>query len=150
MMDNLDSPIDRLRSEIGALQTAIDALRAQPEVQQALRDRLAEKQRELGAADGARSSGPRGPAPVESARDVNIASHLTVNNLTQIIYSNDSTGERPENLTRYLRRLAAKMQRLRLRGLGSQVDEGQGVLLPKVYVMLATSTRIDLAADQTE
>ena len=68
-------------------------------------------------------------------------------NLGRIIYGADPTDAQREQLTRYLRRLAAKLQRLPLRGLAARLDEGPGIALPQVYVMLATTNRVVVAED---
>lgn len=68
-------------------------------------------------------------------------------NLGTIIYGQVPTHEQHEQLTRYLQRLAAKLQRLPLRGLAQHLDEGPGIALPKVYVLMATLNRIEVARD---
>jgi formylglycine-generating enzyme required for sulfatase activity len=73
--------------------------------------------------------------------DVSGTAHVAVAiNLGRIIYGIDPTDVQREQLTRYLRRLAAKHQRLPLRGLAAHLDEGLGIPLAKVYVMLATTS----------
>jgi hypothetical protein len=71
-------------------------------------------------------------------------------NLGRIIYGADPTDVQREQLTRYLRRLAAKLQRLPLRGLAARLDEGSGIALSKVYVLLATLSHVDVAAGSAE
>ena len=70
-------------------------------------------------------------------------------NLGTIVYGRLLTDEQREQLTRYLRRLAAKLQRLPLRGLAVRLDEGPGIALPKVYVMLATANRVEVTEDSS-
>lgn len=76
------------------------------------------------------------------------SAHVAVGvNLGRILYGADPTDLQREQLTRYLRRLVAKLQRLPLRGLAAHLDEGSGIPMAKVYVMLATENRVIAAED---
>ena len=66
-------------------------------------------------------------------------------NLGTIIYGRDPREDERRRLVWYLDRLAAKLYRLPLRGLDETLDQGQGVSLPQVYVMLATMSRVEVA-----
>lgn len=66
-------------------------------------------------------------------------------NLGTIIYGRDPHEDERRRLVWYLDRLAAKLYRLPLRGLDETLDQGQGVSLPQVYVMLATMSRVEVA-----
>jgi hypothetical protein len=87
-------------------------------------------------------------------RDVNIATQQTVNspagqvsndgridgvavgvNLGTIIYGRTPEEEERRRLVWHLDRLANKLYRLPLRGLEERLDQGNGVVLPQVYVI---------------
>lgn len=68
-------------------------------------------------------------------------------NLGCIIYGHNPDEEKRQQLVRYLTRLAAKLQRLPLSGLATQLDDGPGMSLAKVYVMLATKSRVTVTED---
>ena len=70
-------------------------------------------------------------------------------NLGRILYGADPTDLQRDQLMRYLRRLIAKLQRLPLRGLATHLDDGSGIPLAKVYVMLATENRVIVTEDST-
>jgi hypothetical protein len=59
-------------------------------------------------------------------------------NLGTIIYGRDPSEDERRQLAWYLARLASKLSRLPLRGLEERLDQGDGVALARVYVMLAT------------
>src|SRR5215216_356669 len=84
---------------------------------------------------------------IELRGDARIEGVVVGVNLGTIIYGQVPTYEQHEQLTRYLQRLAAKLQRLPLRGLAQHLDEGPGIALPKVYVLMATLNRIEVARD---
>ena len=52
--------------------------------------------------------------------------------------------EERRRLVWYLAALANKLARLPLRGLEERLDQGNGLALPRVYVMLATKTRVEV------
>ena len=87
---------------------------------------------------------------VEVGGDARVAGVVVGTNLGTIIYGADPTVEQREQLTRYLRRLAAKLQRLPLRGLAPDLDDGPGIALPKIYVMLATESFVEVARGETK
>jgi len=66
-------------------------------------------------------------------------------NLGTIIYGRDPSEDERRQLARYLARLAAKLRRLPLSGLAARLDDGDGVALERVYVMLATQESVDVA-----
>jgi Sulfatase-modifying factor enzyme 1/NACHT domain len=145
--------IFRLQAEIAMLQQAITALAALPEAQRPLQAQLAEKEQRLAALLGAGPSAATGPIITESIhaeRDINIATSQTITYLSTVIYGPDPDAAQREQVERYLRRLAARMQRLPLHGLAAQLDDGPGVALPQVYVMLATTSRVELASDAAD
>ena len=74
---------------------------------------------------------PQGTVNVSD--DARVAGVVVGVNLGRIVYGADPTDAQREQLTRYLRRLAAKLQRLPLRGLAAHLDEGPGITLPKIY-----------------
>jgi hypothetical protein len=84
---------------------------------------------------------------IELRGDARIDGVAIAVNLGTIIYGHAPSDEQHEQLTRYLQRLAAKLQRLPLRGLAAQLDEGPGIALPKVYVLPATLNRVEVARD---
>src|SRR5262245_12955413 len=136
--------ISQLQAEIAAPQQAITMLAALPEAQNRLQAQLAQKQQQL-AQPQATNPTSLGALPAE--RDINIATNQTITNLSTIIYGPDPDAIQREQLTRYLQRLAAKLQRLPLRGLAAQLDDGPGIALPYVYMMLATTSHVELASD---
>lgn len=84
---------------------------------------------------------------VELRGDARIEGVVVGVNLGTIIYGQLPSHEQHEQLTRYVQRLAAKLQRLPLRGLAQHLDEGPGIALPKVYVLMATLNRVEVARD---
>lgn len=63
-------------------------------------------------------------------------------NLGTIIYGrNPDEGER-KRLVWYLKSLASKLYRLPLRALDSKLDDGEGISLPQVYVMVALTRSV--------
>ncbi len=144
MTDDRDQQIAQLHAEIAALQQVIAVLAALPDAQRPLQAQLAEKQQQL---DAFQAAALTIVAPLTAERDINIATNQTITYLGTIIYGPDPNAEQRQQLTRYLHRLAAKLQRLPLRGLAAQLDDGPGIALAYVYVMLATSSRVELASD---
>src|SRR5437868_4675936 len=115
MADDRDQPISQLRSELAALQQVLGALAGLPDAQRALRAQLADKEQRLAALLAARASASGGPViagPTHASRDVNIATHQRITYLSTIVYGPDPSAEQREQLDRYLRRLAARLQRL--------------------------------------
>ncbi len=108
-----------------------------------LRHRIAELEAQLQALRARQTSAPVIDSP-HSGRDINIATHQSI---TYQIHGPDPDAAQREQIDHYLRRLAARMQRLPLRGLAAQLDDGPGIALPQVYVMLATKGRVELASD---
>lgn len=71
-----------------------------------------------------------------------ISGSIAVNvglNLGRIIYGRDPKEDEQRRLAWYLDALAAKLHRLPIRGLTQKLDDGEGIGLPQVYVMLATT-----------
>jgi formylglycine-generating enzyme required for sulfatase activity/energy-coupling factor transporter ATP-binding protein EcfA2 len=64
-------------------------------------------------------------------------------NLGTIIYGRDPTEDERRRLAWYLAGLANRLSRLPLRGLEERLDQGQGVTLAGVYVMLAVRHMYD-------
>ncbi len=77
-------------------------------------------------------------------RDVNIATNQAITYLSTIIYGPDPSVAQSEQLTRYLCRLSAKLQRLPLHSLAARLDNAEGLALPKVYTALATVSQVKL------
>ncbi len=71
-------------------------------------------------------------------------------NLGTIIYGRNPEEDERRRLAWYLDRLASKLYRLPLRGLDEKLDQGNGVSLPQVYVMLATESFAEVARGQTK
>ncbi len=64
-------------------------------------------------------------------------------NLGRIVYGRDIEEDERQRLAWYLDSLANKLYRLPLRGLEQRLDQGDGMALPHVYVMLATTCRAE-------
>lgn len=71
-------------------------------------------------------------------------------NLGVIIYGRDPREDERRRLVWYLDRLASKLYRLPLRGLDEKLNQGKGMSLPQVYVMLATLTFVEVIRDIPE
>ena len=71
-------------------------------------------------------------------------------NLGTIVYGRTPQEDERRRLVWYLDRLAAKLYRLPVRGLDEKLEQGKGVALPQVYVMLATENRTSLYAGLLE
>src|SRR6266540_452585 len=143
----MNKPPDTLAQQIAALEAAL-----QLSLPEDMHRQLLEKLQAIQTVAGDKVGGDKvaGDKIVEPQGTVNVtgAARIAVGiNLGQIIYGADPTDAQREQLTRYLRRLAAKLQRLPLRGLAARLDEGTGIALPKVYVMLATANRVVVAED---
>jgi len=88
-----------------------------------------------------------GDKVVDSQGTVNVDSQGRINgvavgvNLGTIVYGRAPQDDERRTLVWYLDRLAAKLYRLPLRGLDEKLDQGKGISLPQVYVMLAISSR---------
>jgi formylglycine-generating enzyme required for sulfatase activity len=63
-------------------------------------------------------------------------------NLGRIIFGRDPEEDERRRLVWYLTRLSSSLYRLPLRGLDEQLEQGKGIGLPQVYVMLATKTSL--------
>jgi len=74
---------------------------------------------------------------------VNVSEDARINgvavgvNLGRIVYGRDPEEDERRQLVWYLARLANRLARLPLRGMAARLDDGQGVALPKVYMMAA-------------
>lgn len=87
-----------------------------------------------------------GDKVIEPQGTVNVGDDGRINgvavgvNLGTIMYGRVPEEDERRWLVWYLDRLAAKLYRLPLRGLDEKLDQGNGVSLPQVYVMLALTT----------
>jgi formylglycine-generating enzyme required for sulfatase activity/energy-coupling factor transporter ATP-binding protein EcfA2 len=70
-------------------------------------------------------------------------------NLGTIIYGRTPDEDEQRRLVWYLSGLAARLYRLPLRGLEERLDQGDGIALPQVYVMLATESHVEVARGRT-
>jgi len=129
----------RVQDEIAALEQALAALAALPEAQRPLRTQLEAKQRQLHVLQ-LQSGG------------VNFGVGNSFGSVGDIVlgdkhehHAPDPEVERRALLARYLDRLAADCYHLPLRGVEARLDGGDGLALPHVYVMLATTGRIEVA-----
>ncbi len=68
-------------------------------------------------------------------------------NLGRIVYGRDPEEDERRRMVWYFDRLAASLYRLPLRGLDETLERGQGISLPQVYVMLATTGEPVLLVD---
>src|SRR5262249_40149354 len=66
-------------------------------------------------------------------------------NLGRIIYERDPEEDERRRLVWYLSSLSTKLYRLPLRGLDERLDRGGGLAYPEVYVMLETTSAIEVA-----
>jgi formylglycine-generating enzyme required for sulfatase activity len=86
--------------------------------------------------------------------DVTLSDDATINgvavgiNLGTIIYQRNPSEDERRQLARHLERLAAKLRRLPLSGLAAKLDDGEGMALDRVYVLLATRSHVTLARGQ--
>ena len=71
-------------------------------------------------------------------------------NLGTVIYGRPPIEDERRRLVWYLDRLASKLYRLPLRGLDEKLDQGEGVSLPQVYVMLAIESLVEVARGYTK
>jgi len=87
---------------------------------------------------------------VEPQGTINVGNDGRINgvavgvNLGRIVYGRDIEEEERRRLAWYLDSLANKQHRLPLRGIEQRLDQGDGVALPRVYVMLATTSEVEL------
>ncbi|MCX7792664.1 MAG: SUMF1/EgtB/PvdO family nonheme iron enzyme, partial [Chloroflexaceae bacterium] len=80
-----------------------------------------------------------------AGRDV-LKGHIAVGvNLGTIIYGRTPEEDERRRLVWYLEGLAAKLVHLPLRGLDERLSRGQSLELPRVYVALATTHRVEVA-----
>ncbi|MDQ2999222.1 MAG: NACHT domain-containing protein, partial [Chloroflexota bacterium] len=97
-----------------------------------------------------------GDMVVEPQGTVNVDSQGRINgvavgiNLGTIIYGRVPAEDERRRLAWYLDSLANKLYRLPLRGIEQRLDQGDGMALPHVYVMLATTGQIELACGQPD
>jgi len=97
-----------------------------------------------------------GDKVIEPQGTVNVGDDGRINgvavgvNLGTIVYGRAPEEDERRRLVWYLDRLAAKLYRLPLRGLDEKLDQGSGVSLPQVYVMLATGSFVEVARGQTK
>ena len=82
------------------------------------------------------------PGTVNVSNDGRINGVAVGLNLGRIIFGRDPEEEERRRLVWYLTRLASKLYRLPLRGLDEQLEQGKGIGLPQVYVMLASDVSI--------
>jgi formylglycine-generating enzyme required for sulfatase activity len=144
MADDPDQQIAQLHAEIAALQQAIGTLAALPDAQRPLQAQLAEKQQRLATLQ------------VQSG-GVNFGVGNVIGPVGDIVlgdkhehYSPDPDVAQREQLARYLERLAIACYHLPLRGIEARLDRGESLALPHVYVMLATTDRVEVARDGIE
>lgn len=65
-------------------------------------------------------------------------------NFGTIIFGHDLKNEQREHLVSYLERMVASLERMPLRGLAQKLDDGKGVSLPSIYILLATRSSVNM------
>lgn len=87
---------------------------------------------------------------VEVGGDARINGVVVGVNLGRIVYGRDPQEDERRRLVWYLSGLAAKLAYLPLRGLEERLDQGKGIELAQVYVMLATESYIDILLQEDD
>ncbi len=91
-----------------------------------------------------------GPGAVTLSDDARLNGVAVGVNLGTIVYGRLPHEDERRQLAWYLAGLANKLYRLPLRGLDERLDQGKGLALPQVYVMLATQSHIEVAHGSTK